>query len=272
MSRGEEALGPVVGLGLHVLAEGERHRPAVGRVGHHPHRAGQRGQQLLGPRDAVEIAADGAEAVVGADRAVAEILDLLQHRVGRRGWRRRRPGRTAPAAGSHGRAPPPSPCSWPRARWRRSPSSPAAGRAAWHRRWPHAPSSARSGPGRSASASREAVSASPRPATLPWPKIAQHPAMKGSPSSVIWAESQRTIACAAVSRIVVMRLPFLRWRGPRPRAPHRRAYFLCHRRDGLVVARSRPAMPSSRPRRRRSCGRRRSPSPADAARRRRRTP
>ena len=78
----EEALGPVVGLGLHVLAEGQRHRAAVGRVGHRAEGARQRGQQLLGPGDAVEIAADRPEAVVGADRAVAEILDLLQHRVG----------------------------------------------------------------------------------------------------------------------------------------------------------------------------------------------
>ena len=37
---------------------------------------------MFGPRDAIEIARDRAEAVVRRDRAVVEILDLLQHRVG----------------------------------------------------------------------------------------------------------------------------------------------------------------------------------------------
>ncbi len=45
-------------------------------------------------------------------------------------------------------------------------------------------------------------SASPIPATLPWPKIAHTPSMKRVPSSVICTLSQRIIACAAVSRIV----------------------------------------------------------------------
>ena len=81
--RREELGRPVEGLGLHVLAEGERHRAAVGRVGHGGEGAGQRGQELLGAGDAVEVAADRAEGVVGGDGAVAEVLDLLQHRVGR---------------------------------------------------------------------------------------------------------------------------------------------------------------------------------------------
>ena len=80
--RREERLGPIMGLGLHILAEGQADRPAFRRVGHHPHRAGQRAQQMLGPRDAVEIAHHGAETVIRADRAVTEILDLLQHRIG----------------------------------------------------------------------------------------------------------------------------------------------------------------------------------------------
>ena len=78
----EEARRIVVGLGLHVLAEGERHRPAFGRIGQHRHRAVERRHDLLGPRDAVEIARHRTEAVIGAHRAVAEILDLLQHRIG----------------------------------------------------------------------------------------------------------------------------------------------------------------------------------------------
>ncbi len=37
---------------------------------------------MLGAADAVEVAHDGAEAVVGGDGGVVEVLDLLQHRVG----------------------------------------------------------------------------------------------------------------------------------------------------------------------------------------------
>ena len=77
---GEEALGIVESLGLDVLAEGERHRPAIGRIGQHRHGALQRRDELLGPGDAVEIARHRPEAVVGRDGAVAEILDLLQDR------------------------------------------------------------------------------------------------------------------------------------------------------------------------------------------------
>src|SRR6185312_1454796 len=52
-----------------------------------------------------------------------------------------------------------------------------------------------------------ACSASPRPATLPCPKIAQAPAKYGSssPSTRTYcAISQRTVACAAVSRTVAI--------------------------------------------------------------------
>ena len=55
----------------------------------------------------------------------------------------------------------------------------------WRRRSRRAPWSARSGRARSGSASPMPCSASPMPATLPWPKIAQTPSMKRSPSSVI---------------------------------------------------------------------------------------
>ena len=78
----EEAFGIVVGLGLHVLAERQRHRPAFGRIGQHLHGAVERRDDLLRPRDAVEIARHRPEAVIGRNRAVAEILDLLQHRIG----------------------------------------------------------------------------------------------------------------------------------------------------------------------------------------------
>ena len=55
------------------------------------------------------------------------------------------------------------------------------------------------------SMSRTPDKASPRPATLPWPKIAQTPPNSGtvSPSSEVrCAAIARTSACAAVSRIV----------------------------------------------------------------------
>ena len=42
---------------------------------------GKRGQQMLGAGEAVEVAADRAEAVIRADRPIIEILDLLQHRI-----------------------------------------------------------------------------------------------------------------------------------------------------------------------------------------------
>src|SRR5690606_40800146 len=51
------------------------------RVDHDRKRSGQGVENLLGPGDAVEVARDRTEAVVGADRRVAEILDLLEHRV-----------------------------------------------------------------------------------------------------------------------------------------------------------------------------------------------
>ena len=54
------------------------------------------------------------------------------------------------------------------------------------------------------------------PATLPWPKIAQTPSMKRLPSSAFWTDSQRTMACAAVSRIVV--ISPLHHGAPRPRS------------------------------------------------------
>ena len=79
---GEQDFRPIERLGLNVLAHGERHRAAFGRIGEHVHGALQRGDQLLRATDAVEIARHRAEAVVGRHGAVGEVLDLLQHRVG----------------------------------------------------------------------------------------------------------------------------------------------------------------------------------------------
>ena len=79
---GEQALRPVVGFGLNVLAHRQRHRPAFGGIGEHVHGALQGRNQLLGAIDAVEVARHRPEAVVGRHGSVAEVLDLLQHRVG----------------------------------------------------------------------------------------------------------------------------------------------------------------------------------------------
>ena len=78
----EERLRIVERLGLHILGHAERHRPAFGGIGQHLHRARQRGQQLFRPGDAIPIARHRPEAIIGGDRGIAEILDLLQHRIG----------------------------------------------------------------------------------------------------------------------------------------------------------------------------------------------
>ena len=84
----EERFGIVAGLGLHVLAQAERGRAAIRRVGEDGDRAGQGDQQLLRTGDAVPVARHRLEAVVHAGGGVAGRLKLLQHRVG-------------PAAGEH---------------------------------------------------------------------------------------------------------------------------------------------------------------------------
>ena len=78
----EEADRVIIGFRLHVLAEGERDGAAIGRVRHGAHGAGKGCQQLLRPHDAVEITADRAEAVIHRHRAIAEIFELLQDRIG----------------------------------------------------------------------------------------------------------------------------------------------------------------------------------------------
>ena len=79
---GEEAFRIVERFRLNVLAQRQRNRPALGRIGEHRHGALQRVDDLLGPRDAVEIARHGTKAIVCGNGAVAEILDLLQDGIG----------------------------------------------------------------------------------------------------------------------------------------------------------------------------------------------
>ena len=78
----EEAFRIVESFRLNVLAQRQRNRPALGRIGEHRHGALQRVDDLLGPGDAVEIARHGAKAIVCGNGAVAEILDLLQDGIG----------------------------------------------------------------------------------------------------------------------------------------------------------------------------------------------
>ena len=77
----KEAFGIIIGFRLHILAERQRDRAAIGGIGQHLHGAAQRRDDLFGAGDAVEIARNRAEAVVDGHRAVAEILDLLEDRI-----------------------------------------------------------------------------------------------------------------------------------------------------------------------------------------------
>ena len=79
---GEQLLGPVVRLGLHVLRQREGHGAGLGRVGEHAHRGEQRGRQLFGPVDPVEEPGDRPERVVDRHVVRARVLQLLQHRAG----------------------------------------------------------------------------------------------------------------------------------------------------------------------------------------------
>ncbi|MNF52525.1 hypothetical protein D3C84_338710 [compost metagenome] len=77
----QEIIGIVVGLGLHVLRQGQGHGAGFRRVGEHSHGVDRRRHQLLGTVDAVPVFTDSLECIVGADAQVVELLDLLQHRV-----------------------------------------------------------------------------------------------------------------------------------------------------------------------------------------------
>jgi hypothetical protein len=71
---------PIVeGLGLHVLRQGQGHRARLGRVGQDAHGRGQRRQQLLGPIDAIPVAAERLEAVVDREVLAALGLELLEN-------------------------------------------------------------------------------------------------------------------------------------------------------------------------------------------------
>ena len=79
----EQLLRPVVGLGLHVLRQADGDGAGLGRIGQHPHRRQQRGDELLGALDAVPVAGDRAQRVVDRDVVGARVLEFLQHGAGR---------------------------------------------------------------------------------------------------------------------------------------------------------------------------------------------
>ncbi len=65
-----------------VLRQREEGWSAIGWVEHHRDGLGQRRDDLSRMRDAIPIARHGLEGVVHRDGRIAEMLDLLQHRIG----------------------------------------------------------------------------------------------------------------------------------------------------------------------------------------------
>ena len=80
--RREECRRVVVGLCGNILRQSEERGPALPRVEQHRHRMGQGGEHLRRVRDAVPVAHDRTEGIVHRGRRCAEVLDLLEHRVG----------------------------------------------------------------------------------------------------------------------------------------------------------------------------------------------
>ncbi len=79
---GEELLGPVVRLRLHVLGQGEGHGAGRGGVGEDPGGFEGGRDQGLGAADPVEVHRDGPQAVVDGHVARGRELELLEDGVG----------------------------------------------------------------------------------------------------------------------------------------------------------------------------------------------
>ena len=79
----EKSLREIERFRLHVLTEGQGHRPTGDWIEQCCHGAGQGIENLFGPNDSVEIAGHRPEAIVGGDRAVRKAFNLLQHWIGR---------------------------------------------------------------------------------------------------------------------------------------------------------------------------------------------
>ena len=72
----------IVGPALHVLRQAEEGGAAIGRVKHRGNSGGQRLNDLRRVGDPVPVARHGAESVVQPIGWIAEVFDLLQHRIG----------------------------------------------------------------------------------------------------------------------------------------------------------------------------------------------
>ena len=175
----EEPLGIVERLRLHVLAQADERRAAIGRVEHVATAWGSDADDLLRPGDPVPVARHGLEGVVDADRRVAEVLDLLQHRVGQRLTKvspdeqqdRQAVGCATPAAVTMLVAPGPIELvATMICRRRLALAKATAASAIDCSFWPR----------QVGSSSLTASSASRRQVTLPWPKIANTPGNSGS--------------------------------------------------------------------------------------------
>ncbi len=79
---GEELLGPVVRLRLHVLRQREGDGAGLHRVGEHAYGLQGGRDQGLGTGDPVEVAGDGPQGVVDGDVRGVRDLQLLEDRIG----------------------------------------------------------------------------------------------------------------------------------------------------------------------------------------------
>ena len=77
----EKRVGVVVGLGLHILGQRQRGRAGVRLARQDTHRGKRRGDELLRPLDAVEVARHRNQGVVHADITPRGAFQLLQHRI-----------------------------------------------------------------------------------------------------------------------------------------------------------------------------------------------
>ncbi len=83
MPRCQELIRDVEGQRLHVLGQPDQRRAAVGGVEHRVDRQRERREDLVGHRDPIPVARHRPERIVHRGRGHAEVLDLLQNRIGR---------------------------------------------------------------------------------------------------------------------------------------------------------------------------------------------
>ncbi len=79
-SLAEKVFWIIIRMRLDILGQRDRDGTRLGRIREDAHRFRQRRQDLLRPGDAIEEAADRAEAIVDADIGGNRVLELLEHR------------------------------------------------------------------------------------------------------------------------------------------------------------------------------------------------